>query len=120
MGCELQLTARFSISATEFFVIMSQGLMQVRIHSDKRYWEPKSRRPNSKKGEREREKNGVIRKKKKRQKWKKEERKEKKEASKNAAETIDAQINFKKTKKMYINIIKGRKKIQKQNCIHLF
>ena len=53
MGRELQVTATFSIPTTEFFVIMSQGLIQVRNHRDNHYWAPKSRNPNSNKGERE-------------------------------------------------------------------
>ena len=56
MSPELQVTATFSISTTKFFVIMSQGLIQVRNHRDNHYWAPKSRHPNPNKGEREKKK----------------------------------------------------------------
>ena len=97
---------------------MSQGLIQVRIHSDNCSWAPKSRGPNSNK---EREKI-VSNKKRTNKKEKKtdrngERRKEKKNGTnKNATESIDAQIN---KKRMYINIIERRKKMQKRNCILL-
>ena len=57
----------------------------------------------------EREKEGIIKEKKKRQKWRKEERKKKERSKKNATETIDAQIS-KKQKNVYNKYHKKKEK----------
>ena len=49
---------------------------------------------------------------------KKEGKKEMNKKNKKVPETTDVQVD--KKKEMYIIIIKRSKKIQKQNCIHLF